>query len=79
MVKVSNNICDICGRGAVRHLRFSYDKHMDVSGSGWDYDWFYIDLCNEHNISEDEYDIWHMTLGDRYRLMVRIKSMIGGN
>lgn len=73
MVKVISSVCDVCGKPAVKHLQFSYDKRMDISGSGWDYSWFYTDLCEEHCIPEK--NVSKMNLLDRKKIKERIEKM----
>ena len=72
MVKVISSVCNVCGKPAVTHLQFSYDKRMDISGSGWDYDWFYVDLYAEHRIPEK--DISKMELWERKLIKERIEG-----
>lgn len=36
--------CDFCGKKA-KSYGYIYDKHMDISGNGYENDWKYLDLC----------------------------------
>jgi hypothetical protein len=73
MVNVISSVCDVCGKVAVTHLQFSYDKHMDISGNGWDYDWFYADLCEKHRIPET--NVSKMELWERKKIKEKIEKM----